>query len=384
MVNRCIVFVWLALLAASAGISQHAAADKPVASFPMNRFGSRPIVPVTIGDSGPYPFILDTGAGQSLIDSALADELGLAVAGKTAIQSPLVEQGERSVDRIALGTIAVGGVPFEGIEAARFNLARFIEQEDPPRGVLGYGTFTGYRIVFDYPQNEMRLYGGELGPPDGVRIFQYDGPIPEVPLRFADEEISVHLDTGSPAFINLPLAMAERLPLQSEPAVVGRAMTVDAEFDVYGANMEGSLRIGELQIEEPALMFIEGSPIGHIGNAMLEGLVVTVDPARKRVMLEKPAPAGGEAPTKIRESQRKRYGIRFSGIEGNPLPVVGVEAGSIAEGSGLRAGDQITKLNGRPVEEMDRTARIDALRGSPVEIELLRSEERIVIVLRFD
>ena len=36
---------------------------------------------VCIGDQGPYPFILDTGAGESTIDAGLAHRLHLASAG---------------------------------------------------------------------------------------------------------------------------------------------------------------------------------------------------------------------------------------------------------------------------------------------------------------
>src|SRR5215471_16231077 len=40
------------------------------------------LVPVFINGRGPYPFALDTGASQSLIDSGLARTLGLRKVGK--------------------------------------------------------------------------------------------------------------------------------------------------------------------------------------------------------------------------------------------------------------------------------------------------------------
>jgi hypothetical protein len=39
------------------------------------------IVPVTVDGSGPYPFLLDTGATRSLVDEALAGSASLAAGG---------------------------------------------------------------------------------------------------------------------------------------------------------------------------------------------------------------------------------------------------------------------------------------------------------------
>ena len=46
------------------------------ASMPMLDIGGRPMVEVRINGRGPYPFIFDTGATTSVIDSGLCAELG--------------------------------------------------------------------------------------------------------------------------------------------------------------------------------------------------------------------------------------------------------------------------------------------------------------------
>jgi predicted aspartyl protease len=47
------------------------------ASVQMLDIGGRPVVEVKINGKGPFPFILDTGAMFTVIDSSLSDELSL-------------------------------------------------------------------------------------------------------------------------------------------------------------------------------------------------------------------------------------------------------------------------------------------------------------------
>src|SRR5205814_272541 len=59
-----------------------------VASVPLDVKSGRPVVDVLINGKGPYRFIVDTGASHSVIDSALAKELGLPVLGETHMGDP--------------------------------------------------------------------------------------------------------------------------------------------------------------------------------------------------------------------------------------------------------------------------------------------------------
>src|SRR4051794_5882279 len=47
------------------------------AAVPMLDIGGRPVVEVKINGKGPFPFILDTGATDTVIDSDLNEELSL-------------------------------------------------------------------------------------------------------------------------------------------------------------------------------------------------------------------------------------------------------------------------------------------------------------------
>jgi len=60
-------------------------------------------------------------------------------------------------------------------------------------------------------------------------------------------------------------------------------------------------------------------------------------------------------------SARKRYGVIFPGIDGNPLVARGVEPGSVAEAADLKGGDIILRMNDCQVVELDSQARVSML-----------------------
>src|SRR6187402_2928519 len=66
---------------------------------------TRLTVPVSIGGSGPYGFIVDTGSERTVISSELAQRLGLG-AGRTATMHSMTESSQ--VDTVLIPALEVG------------------------------------------------------------------------------------------------------------------------------------------------------------------------------------------------------------------------------------------------------------------------------------
>jgi hypothetical protein len=371
-----LIAVWLV-----AGIAPQAAQG---AAFPLEVEGGHPTVPVRIGEHGPFDFILDTGAAVTLIDESLARELELPVVGETTVGSPL-EEDHASRATVALTGVTVAELALPRFEAVLMDLAALFGSSDGPRGVLSAGAFTGHLVSFDYPAGRVEIAPGELPEADGLTIWEYpaEATLPELPLVVAGRPAVVHVDSGSPGEITLPLEMATELPLAAEPVVVGRGAMVDRAFDIYAAALDGAVTLGAIRIDRPRLGFIAGIPCGNVGIRFLRNRVLTVDPAHHRLRLvagmsaeeEKPATAPG---------QPKRYGIRFFLHDDGPMPVAGVDEGSPAHVAGLRAGDQIIEINNRPVEELDSAERVAAFHSSPLRLVVLRGKERLVLTMTLE
>jgi hypothetical protein len=383
------------LILATAMVCGWVGAGTPLAaSFPMRAEGGPVTVPVRIGEQGPFDFILDTGAGGTLIDESLVRELGLPVTGTTVVGSPL-EQGGTTRPMVSLTGVMVGEMRLPDIEAASSDLSVLFGSAGGPRGVLSTRVFKDHLVTFDYPAGRVEIAPGQLPEPDGQTTWAYpaEAPIPELPLAVAGRPVSVHLDSGSPGDITLPLEMAAKLPLEGEPVEVGQGGMIGRTFKIYAATLDGVVTIGAMRIERPRLEFIEGIPLGNVGIQFLRGRVLTLDPAHHRLRLVAGQPGEGAqeeaervaVPRVVSVTQSpKRYGVRFMQHDASPMPVAGVDEGSPAFVAGLRAGDRIIQINGRPVEELSPADRADAFHSTPMELVALRGEERLVLTMRLE
>lgn len=254
------------------------------ATLPMLDIGGRPMVDVLINGKGPFPFILDTGATFTAIDGALARELalpaGAEIGGEGTVRIDEVRIGDAVVHGFVAGSI--GGM-LGGLGGAR-----------PPRGVLSAAAFPGYLVVLDYPNRRVTITPGALPAADGRRVFEYhvDEPLPVIPVRIAGHEYRIHLDSGSPSGVMLPMKYASELPLAAPPVTIGQARTVAGTFPVQAATVNGAVEIGEYAVDVKEIRFSDLRPgaepgIGNVGAQVLRGFVVTFDAKNRRVRFER-------------------------------------------------------------------------------------------------
>lgn len=111
----------------------------------------RPMMTVTINDTGPFPMVVDTAAQTSLMAAGLAQELGLkALAGGLGVRGATgAERGRLyPVERMASPLfdarhVAIVELPNSGVTDAR--------------GIIGMERFTGARLLIDRSTNRIAL-----------------------------------------------------------------------------------------------------------------------------------------------------------------------------------------------------------------------------------
>jgi hypothetical protein len=155
-------------------------------------------VPVAINHSGPYDFLVDTGAQITTVDPALAAELNLKIEGTTGF----VGVGFRTRPSFAhLDTLEAGSHAIANPLAVVQNLEHLQAADPRIRGILG-GNFLGhFDVLIDYPQRLLCLDDAKVMQPEvkGKHIALVtpthpdDGVLSTEPLL-----ISVHL-SGIPA-----------------------------------------------------------------------------------------------------------------------------------------------------------------------------------------
>jgi predicted aspartyl protease len=119
--------------------------------------GAQPLIllPVRVNDEGPFEFILDTGAGTSLVSPDLAKQLELAVLGSKEGQSA---GGKVSVSLAKIRSLAVGRAKLMDVDVGIVDLSQ-IEQAIKAKifGDLGYNFLKHFRITIDYRESEIRF-----------------------------------------------------------------------------------------------------------------------------------------------------------------------------------------------------------------------------------
>lgn len=125
-------------------------AQTPLTSVPIQPYGSFYLVDVEINDQGPFKFVIDTGTTSTILDSVVAEELGLL--------EPGAHVGDRQ--RVVLDALDLGSARFADVDAELRDLDG-IWGEGSPSGVLGFDLFGDRANPFIAKAANLRPQSGE-------------------------------------------------------------------------------------------------------------------------------------------------------------------------------------------------------------------------------
>jgi predicted aspartyl protease len=221
--------------------------------------GAQPLIllPVFVNGDGPFQFILDTGAGTSLLSSDLAKQLGVKVIDSKEGQSA---GGKVSVLLARVDSLAVGETSLENLDVGIVDLQHIGKAVGAQiDGDIGYNFLKDFRLTIDYRRSEIQL-------DDPIRVEDFGRtPQTEIPMRLAGATkplilIDVYangrgpfqfaIDTGtSTTAITLELASE----LAVDGASVGPVMTGGGHVEIKAGNLE-SLQVGGARLDNLAVI----------------------------------------------------------------------------------------------------------------------------------
>jgi hypothetical protein len=197
--------------------------------------------PVMVQGTGPYPFVADTGANQSVISSELAIKLGLDVRD----YQPLNGVAGVQMTPTVTATLQIGQQAPR--EAALFVLSG--EAIGGP-GMLGLDQLGDARLTLDFERQAITINEGPALPGAGeeveARAYRRDGQLTLVDANLAGIRVTAFLDSGAQdtmgnmalrqlALTRYPTTTFSHLPIIS---VTGQSM--QAEFaDLPGLTFGG-------------------------------------------------------------------------------------------------------------------------------------------------
>lgn len=237
------------------------------------------LVPAHVNGHGPYEFILDTGAGTSLLSPRLADGLGIVTGGARegigAAGRVSVSLGR--VDSLAIGEARGGPMPIAvtaELDAIGAAVGHRID------GDIGYDFLRAFRITLDYQRRVVRLAQGSYevageGSAGHAEIpFRLAGSVKPLVLVPAHVNGSgphaFVLDTGASATVLSPALAAElRIETSASEPLTGGGGTLQATV-----GRAGSLTVGSAELRDVTVMVADFLvELGKVAGAPLEGIL---------------------------------------------------------------------------------------------------------------
>jgi len=241
--------------------------------------GAQPLIllPVRVNQRGPFDFILDTGAGTSLIAPEPAKQLGIAVLGSkdghTAGGKVSVSLGKAR--EIAVGAIALPDVDLGIVDLAQIGRAIGAKID----GDLGYNFLKHFRVAIDYRNHE-------IGLEDPRRIESFTrSSATEVAIALANPAkplilVDVHangrgpfrfaIDTGTSTSA-MTSELAKELGLSTEP--VAPVATGGGSIEMAAATLRsfqlGGARIDNMSVVVGGFLAVLSGVVG----TQLDGIV---------------------------------------------------------------------------------------------------------------
>lgn len=240
----------------------------------------RPTAMLAYGANAPVKVIFDTGAGGTVLTTATARAWNLPEQGRAMVGSPA--GGGRTEGIItSLDSARLGGAGFSNARVVAADLPLPLADI---AGVVSPNVFSGSLVRFEFAQSRARVVAKNAENTPSAEAYPYDNgprPLPSMPVDVAGQSFTVHLDTGNPRGLLLPLAAAQSLPLtgQLEPAPPLRS--AGGEIGAFRGRLNGTLRVGPVTVQNPEITFADGAP-ANVGMEILRQTTIVLDPAERR------------------------------------------------------------------------------------------------------
>lgn len=239
---------------------------------------SRMTVPVTIGSTGPYAFIIDTGAERTVISRELAATLGLSPGPDVRMTAMT---GTSNVGTMVIPSLNVSKITSKPIEAP----ALFSANLGAP-GMLGIDALSGHSLSIDFETNSMTLrpstkrsresiHTGDIV----VRAKSVYGQLIVTQAYYKGRRISVIIDTGASVSMgNSALRARMRSELKTPTPITLTSVTGDSMVADY--TQVTRLDIGGVSFKNLPIAFSDVAPFRRFGLANEPALMLGMDALR--------------------------------------------------------------------------------------------------------
>ncbi|HVR90334.1 MAG TPA: retroviral-like aspartic protease family protein [Novosphingobium sp.] len=256
----------------------------------------RMTVPVRIADQ-PFRFLIDTGAQNTVLSTAVAAQLALPMGRKARL---IGVAGSQIVDTVEVDQIDLGRRSFYGI------IAPLLESGDiGADGIVGLDSLQDQRVLLDFGRKLMAIgdakaLGGNRGFEIVVTARRRSGQLIMTNARIDGVETDVVIDTGAETSIgNRALQRALSRRRQSEQTTL---YSVTGQQIVADLGLARQLVIGDMRLQNVQIAYADAPPFEALDLARRPAILlgmrdlrgfdrVAIDFSTRKVMFDLPPQA---------------------------------------------------------------------------------------------
>ena len=336
-------------------------AQSPIQTGDFELFGDHIFVKLSVDDSDPLDFILDTGDGLTVIDLDIAQELKLPMDHK---QTTTSAQGSITGALIKHNKIELGDFVLEknikvyatDLDHLEISIGRNID------GIIGYDMLHHHVVRIDYDQMKLEVYDSGSYPKRGEELsFKFHTAIPVVTASVIlnnDQNLegNFFLNTGAGTTLdfNTPFANANGIIDKTGEHYSYLVKGLGKEETRHYEGRVKTLKLGNISYDNVPIGIsqvqsgIQGDKkiSGIIGNKILSRYNILFDYKTHKIYLEANGRDQGD------------FLVNCSGLDVqlstdmSKVLVHQVIAGSQAEAAGIKLNDEILSINGSDVSEL--------------------------------
>lgn len=346
--------------------------DADLACIPFNLSTGRPVIDAVVGGNEvPVSLIFDTGSAGFLVSESLKDQAGLKEGPPMLVGSPAggepVSMNTVNVEQLKVGTLTVS-------EATALVIPPHAIRSPGADGVIGPRSI-GANLVTINLASKTLSFPTQRPPTEASWQPLDEQGLPSGILEIGGEEIPVHIDTGNPTGLMLPISYADRLPLQGELVEVGAVRTIDAELPIYLGKLDTEATIAGIRFQTDSVFLVD-LPLANIGNDALEGLSITIDMDEKKWSWE-------GVPVRSIEAISAFYsiGARSSPDHNGTSRILSVLPSTTASDMGLQKGDIVTRVNNHSPSGMSPRSLKGLLKTPGTTLLVKRDQSEITLLV---
>ena len=222
----------------------------------------RMTVVVRIAEQGPFHFLIDTGAQNTVLSTSLAGKLSLQPEKKARL---IGVAGTQEVDTVTIDQIDLGQRSFYSL------LAPLLPREDiGADGILGLDSLQGQRVQIDFRKgliavDDAKALGGNRGYEIVVTARRRSGQLIMTDAVIDGIKVNVVIDTGAEYSIGNRALQHALVKSHGQGTMVLRSVT--GQEIIADLGVAGTLKINDMHFGNVLIAYADAPPFAALGLA---------------------------------------------------------------------------------------------------------------------